>query len=124
MWIITPDVAFNTEICKAIWTDGMEPCLYLQSAKDSDCDRIMFDSAVSAVRAFDAVMNGIVKGCRTLLIREKAMRDGSTSLVTEYDAPYTTVLNEEGEPLIADPRIWDNHEQAQTFVLKPSAIKS
>lgn len=123
MIVYTPDLAYNTSQYRAIWADGTTPALHLLPCQGEQEDYILFDSPESAVKAFDAVINGISRGCRTLLVRETTTPDGKTVLHTEYDSEYSTMTQEGGGCIIRDPRHWD--EKTSVFMLQPSAtIKS
>jgi hypothetical protein len=106
MIIFTPDVAYDTDKYKCIHTVGKDGRLYLTDTCGAT-DYIQFDSSLSAIEAFDAYVNGVAKGCRTLLLQERY--DHATAgmrLTVQYDAPYRTLTQTapDGQTVIADPR--------------------
>lgn len=107
MWIFTPDVAYDTDHFRSIWTcGGTDTFLHLLSDSTGDEEFIRFDSPVSAVRAFDAVMNGLSTGRRSVYLEEIRTPGGSVRLNVEYDKDdYCTSLEDIGEQaVISDPR--------------------
>ena len=67
----------------------------------------MFDSKENAIKAFDAVMNGIRQSSQTLLLLET-----NKSLRISYDEPYETITDHESdrECIIKNPREWNDDE--------------
>lgn len=99
MWIISPDVAFNTDGMQAFWAMGRDDrCLHLRFPERDE--RIEFLHPASAVKAFDAVVKGLAEGRTSVLLREyRAGKYGNPVLKAEYDCndyetPIKAVYNE------------------------------
>ena len=122
MIILTPDVTYNTCQYRSIWTNGIDPCVFLMPVIGSEPDRILFDSVDSAIQAFDTIVNAELAGVRLLTIREKITENGNNELVTTKDEEYRTVTTENNDCRIADPRKWDENQRA--FIICKSATVS
>lgn len=109
MWIFTPDVAYNTDRYKCVWVDNSQYArLCFLPVDSAEPDYIRFDCTESAIRAFDAFVNGITRGARSLLVQEVYdYGEERPHLKTEYDKEYVTRLveNQDGEFEIAEPRL-------------------
>jgi len=125
MWLFTPNISFNLDHYKSFWTSGgSDVFLHLIPFFGEGEDAVRFDTPLSAIRAFDAVMNGMGRGCRSVYIQEVYLdgRDGVPSLRVCYDKDdYITnaVRGEDGEATICDPR----SEPLKIFA-PPGALKS
>ena len=125
MWLFTPNVSFNLEHYKSLWTSGGgDVFLHLVPLLGDDEDTVRFDTPLSAIRAFDAVMNGIGRGYRSVYLQEVYLegRGSTPSLRVCYDKDdYTTnaVRRSNGEAQICDPR----SEPLKIFA-PPGALKS
>ena len=107
MWIYTPNTAYNTDLYKNIWVDGDIAMLRLVPFDNGPEDAIHFDAVASSIKAFDAVMNGLANGNRTLMLLEQQVADRQFNLIVEYDKNnYRTQLKRTGSNLIEDPRKW------------------
>ena len=107
MWIYTPNTAYNTDLYKNIWVDGETPMLRFVPFDGGPEDLVHFDAVASSVRAFDAVMNGLANGNKTLMLLEQQVADSHFNLFVEYDkVNYRTQLKKTGSNLIEDPRKW------------------
>lgn len=125
MWLFTPDISFNLDHYKSVWAGGgNDVFLHLTPFVGDGDDTVRFDSPLSAIRAFDAVMNGIGKGCRSVYVQE-VYADGAErepSLRFRYDRDdYVTFArsNPDGETVICDPR-----NEPLKIYSAPGAIKS
>lgn len=125
MWLFTPDISFNLEHYKSLWTSGgSDVYLHLVPFFGEGEDTVRFDCPLSAIRAFDAVMNGIGRGCKSVYLQEVYTdgRDRTPSLRVCYDRDdYATCARrmENGETMICDPR----SEPLKIFA-PPGAMKS
>ena len=110
MWLFTPDISFNLEHYKSLWTSGgSDVFLHLVPFFGEGEDTVRFDTPLSAIRAFDAVMNGLGRGCQSVYLQEvyTGGKDSGPSLRVCYDRQdYVTLArnNERGETVICDPR--------------------
>ena len=109
MWIFTPNVAYNTDRYRCVWV-GKHPDarLYFLPDDSSDPDYIQFDCTESAIRSFDALINGITRGAKSLLVQEVYdYGEERPHLKVEYDKEYVTRLirKEDNETEIAEPRL-------------------
>lgn len=125
MWLYTPDISYNLEHYKSIWSvGGKDPFLHLVPFIGDGEDLVRFDCPLSAIRAFDAVMNGIGRGCKSVFLQEvyAAGRDAPPSLRVYYDrSDYLTLtrLSKDGEANICDPRY-----EPLKIAIPPGAMKS
>lgn len=125
MWLFTPDISFNLDHYKSIWASGgSDVFLHLTPFFGEGDDTVRFDTPLSALRAFDAVMNGLGRGCRSIYIQEVYAdgNDAQPSLKISYDRDdYVTFArsSETGEAIICDPR----KEPLKIFA-PPGAMKS
>lgn len=110
MWLITPDLSFNLDHYKSFWAQGgSDVFLHLVPVIGNDEDRVRFDHPLSAIRAFDALMSGLSRGCRTVFVQEVYIKgdDEIPSLRISYDKEdYMTMIasKSSGEATICDPR--------------------
>lgn len=125
MWLFTPDLSFNLDHYKSFWAEGgSDVFLHLVPFVGNDEDRVRFDHPLSAIRAFDALMNGLSRGCHTVYLQEiyKDGIDKIPSLRISYDKDdYMTQIasKDSGEAIISDPRT----EPIKIFA-PPPGIKS
>ena len=85
MWVITPDAAHNTDKMETIWTAGGDDRT-LHFRYPGREDGITFLNPLSAVRAFDAVVNGMAEGRANVFLQEfRPSGMGIPVLKAEYD---------------------------------------
>lgn len=125
MWLFTPNISFNLNHYKSFWTEGgSDVYLHLVPYFGDGEETVRFDTPLSAIRAFDAVMNGLGRGCRSVYIQEMYL-DGpekAPTLRVSYDKDdYVTnaYRKENGDAVICDPR----SEPLRIFT-PPGAMKS
>lgn len=121
MWLFTPDLSFNLEHYKSIWAQGgSDVFLHLVPVIGSDEDRVRFDHPLSAIRAFDALMSGLSRGCKTVYLQEVYVdgKDEIPSLRISYDKEdYMTQISSKSSDAatICDPRT----EPMKIYTLPP-----
>ena len=125
MWLFTPNISFNLDHYKSIWSPGgNDTMLHLVPFFGESEDLVRFDYPMSALRAFDAVMNGIGRGCRSVFIQEVYTQGSSKApaLKVCYNKDdYMTYARttDNGEAVICDPRC-----EPIKIVAPPGAVKS
>lgn len=125
MWLFTPDISYNLDHYKSIWTSGgNDTMLHLVPFIGEGEDIVRFDCPMSALRAFDAVMNGIGRGCRSVFIQESYAQGSSQapSLNVCYNKDdYMTCArtSSDGSAVICDPRC-----EPIRIIAPPGSVKS